>query len=122
MRELVKEEIPSKMEGLKKINSKYPTFVRVHNAIALCYLEQNEAEMAISWFKKGLEINPQFYVLMCGLAMAYNSQGNSDTAIKLSQQSIVLNPKHHEPYFTMGEAYSIKGHFQEAEQWYRKCI
>lgn len=70
MREVVKEDVDSKMEGLLKINLKFPTFVRVHNALGLCWLEKNETREAIGWFKKGLEVNPLCYVLMCSLALA----------------------------------------------------
>lgn len=46
------------MTGLLNLHLKYPDYIRVHNAIGLLYLEKNQIDEAISWFKNGIEKNP----------------------------------------------------------------
>jgi tetratricopeptide (TPR) repeat protein len=49
-----------KIEILKKLVKKYPSYAKIYNDIGKCFARERSYRQAIVWLKKGIEIAPKF--------------------------------------------------------------
>ena len=63
-----KKDVDIKIQSLKDVSKRFPDYVRVANDIGIAYGSKNEHREAIVWYKKCLQLAPEY-------AAAYNNVG-----------------------------------------------
>jgi tetratricopeptide (TPR) repeat protein len=66
--------------------------VESYNTIGLMYWKNNEIELAVEYFKKALEIDPQQVDVLANLGAAYSDCGKYRDAIDTLEQALKLSP------------------------------
>jgi non-specific serine/threonine protein kinase len=93
------------------------------------YSKENN-EIAIGFFKKALNLDPDYALAHAGLADAY-SQGVEkfgftptwvDRALELAERAILINPDCAEAHKALGLAYQTKGWLRKAVSAYQKAV
>ena len=77
---------------------------------------------AIEYYRKALQINPNFSDALNNLGNALAARGQSDEAIENYRKAIQINPNFSEALNNLGVALAAKGRFDEAIDNYRKAI
>lgn len=70
-----------------------------------CWEQLGHGEMAIRFFQKSLELDPQNADAMYGCSTALISLGRNDEAMLMIKQAISVNPMNSDYYFAMAQVY-----------------
>ena len=68
------------------------------------YLGQNKYNLAISVYKKALELDPQNLHILNNLGNAYSGQGKYDLAISVYKKALEVDPQNLPPLNNLGHA------------------
>jgi superkiller protein 3 len=79
-------------------------------------------ELAIEYFQKAIEINPNNAEAYYNMGSAYDDLKNYDEAILCYQKALEINPNNARAYLNMGYAYKNLKNYDEAIRCYRKAI
>lgn len=79
-----------------------PQNMVLYNDIGGIFLQQNEKQKAISYFKRALELDPGYVVSYLNLASAYLSMNQLDKAKELINTAMKMDPKNKHVYFLLG--------------------
>ena len=74
------------------------------------------------YFRKAIELAPNFWGTYYNLAAVYQEKEEIDKAIFYYQKAVELNPDHATSYNNMGNAFKDKGNCAEAMRFFRKAI
>ena len=96
---------------------------------SLLYRKQDN-EIAIQFFKKALELDPDYALAYAGLGSAYVERASTfgfafawwDSAIDVSQKAISVEPDCAEGHYTLGKACWAKGWLHQSLEAYQKAI
>jgi tetratricopeptide (TPR) repeat protein len=90
--------------------------------MGLWFAQKGEAEKAIEYYKKAIEIDPEYVFAHGRLALVLGNQGRFDEA--LEQCLIVLKhrPDDKEMYCNVGVLLEKKGQINEAIEYYQKSL
>jgi Flp pilus assembly protein TadD/TolB-like protein len=98
----------------------YELFMKGRNA---CFLETEAGyREGITWFRKGIELNPSYAACYEGLGFALDRQGKYEEAVTAYRKAIELSPADAEIYNDLGVALMHQGKAKEAIAAYRKSI
>ncbi|MFA5060514.1 MAG: tetratricopeptide repeat protein [Candidatus Omnitrophota bacterium] len=103
------------------IQKKSPAAASYFN-LGYIYGEQGDLKTAIDFYKKALEINPQYAKALYNLANAYTDMELYNEAVNLYRRAIKIDPKNSDVYLGLGVAYTALGNHQEAVSCYKKAI
>ena len=79
------------------------------------FLRQANYPMAITHYRKALEIQPDNPGAMANLAMAYHRIGESDKGLKLLEKALIMKSGRKKPlYYNMGEIFFDQHKYEEA--------
>lgn len=96
----------------------------LHYDLGLAYMFKDRLDLAISHFKKAIELKPDYAPAKNNLGNAYMYQKNWDAAIacfkEVSGNLLYATP--HYPMMNLGLAYYNKGDFKTAEAWYKEAL
>lgn len=81
-----------------------------------------DAEIAITQFKKAITLDESFAKAYAGLSDAQSLIGDLDQAIMTAQHAISLDKNESTAYKALGHAYSLKGWFQKAINSYQQAL
>jgi len=79
-------------------------------------------DLVIKWFKKSIELRPDYAVAHWGLGLAYYKQKLYDKAIESHMKAIELKPDDAGAHAALGEAYLEKGLYDKAIVSLKKAI
>lgn len=79
-----------------------PKNMVLYNDIGGIFLQQNEKQKAISYFKRALELDPGYAVSYLNLASAYLSMNQLDKAKQSINTAMKIDPQNKHVYFLLG--------------------
>ncbi|MCP4268486.1 MAG: tetratricopeptide repeat protein [Candidatus Brocadiaceae bacterium] len=85
-------------------------------------LQQRNFEVACTFFRKVLELNPDYAMVHCNLGIALHESGRIDEAIKCYRKAITLKPNHVDTYFNLGNTLKQQGKLEDAVICYKSAI
>jgi tetratricopeptide (TPR) repeat protein len=104
------------------VHQKFPAYATAYNGIGLGYANKGQFDMAIRYYTKGIELDPQFVYDYYDRGLAYKNKGQFELAIQDYTKTIELDPKSFDAYNNRGNAYAALGLFDQAIQDYNKTI
>ena len=85
-------------------------------------LNHGTLEKAVEYFKRTLQLKPDYDLAVFNLAQAYRRMGNDEAALAGFEHYLTLDPK--DPYvkYQMGEIWMDRGDLARAEQLFREAL
>lgn len=90
--------------------------------IGLFYLNSNNVDEAVNYFKKALALNPRHYQSLNMLGLAYSMRGNFQESIKFYQKCLEIAPDFADAHNNLGTVYLEMGFIDKAEEEFKKVI
>lgn len=86
------------------------------------YLRYGDAKKAVGYFRKTLELKPDYDLAVINLAQAYRRLGDYDAALAGFEHYLTIDPK--DPYvrYQMGELFMDRGETAKAEEQFHKAL
>ncbi|MCX7910533.1 MAG: tetratricopeptide repeat protein [Endomicrobia bacterium] len=109
------------LEELKRLKEKYPDRSIIYEKIAWIYAKERQFDMAIQYYLKAIELNPNSYA-------AYNNLGNimfyidRKKAIEYYLKSIDINPNQVDARINLGITYYLEGKLDLASQQFNEVL
>ena len=94
----------------------------IYYNIGVCYYEENNLDSAIKYYKKSIELLPDFVSSYINLAVCYGRKFRVEEAMKYAKKAIEINPHIYQPYATLGSCYKELGQYENAVGNYKKCL
>jgi tetratricopeptide (TPR) repeat protein len=85
-------------------------------------LQQRNFDVACMYFRKALELNPDYAMVHGNLGIALHESGKIDEAIKCYRKAINLKPNYSSTYFNLANALKEQSTLEEAVIYYKKAI
>ena len=86
--------------------NKYPF---IYNFVGASYVALDNFDQGISYYKKSITLDPNYFEVKINLAEVYRKQKNFKSAIAISQRAIKINKKSPKGYFVLGNIfYDVK--------------
>lgn len=104
-------------EPQKDFNNPKPASASVYN-LGLKSYEQGDTESAITFFKKAVELDPDFVDAYFNLGAIYKKQKKYFYAIEALQKAIQLNPDDIEITYELGSCYLEEKKYPEAKKYF----
>ena len=104
------------LEEKKEFNPK-PASASVYN-LGLKSYEQGDIESATSFFKRAVELDPDFVDAYFNLGAIYKKQENLPLAIYSFQKAVNLNPEDDEAIFELANCYFQEKNYNEAKKYF----
>lgn len=86
------------------------------------YLRHHRPKEAIEYFKKTLDLKPDYDLAVINLAQAYRQLGDDDAALAGFERYLQLDPKNAFVQYQMGEIWLDRGDSARAEQLFRLAL
>ena len=86
------------------------------------HLTHNEPDKAVQYFKKTLELKPDYDLAVFNLAQAYRRMGDDEAALAGFEHYLTLDPKDPFVHYQMGEIWLDRGDTARAEGLFRKAL
>src|SRR5262249_15940432 len=81
-----------------------------------------ETAKSIDFYKKSLQINPDFIYSINGLGMAYAAMKNNEKSVEYFQKAIQLEPQNPVGYFNLAVELDMIGRSADAVEMYKKFL
>ena len=94
----------------------------LHSLLGDAYHQKGKLNLAVSEFKRSLNINPENLSSLSALAVVLEDQGNLKEAEVIYRQAIEQGSKSHLDYYNLGNTLYKMGNFEEAVAYYKKAI
>lgn len=107
---------------LEKARQTRPNDIEIHSLLASSYSTMRNFEMAISSYKKVIELDGTRDDAYYGLGMTYIKMLRSNDALPLLEKAVELNPDYKEAYFYIGNAHQDIKNFDKAAVAYEKFL
>ena len=105
-----------------RVLREYPKDPRGYYGIAILYDNNKQYEKAIPWYKKALEVNPEFVPAWFFLANAVYETGDKQQSIECYRKVISLAPSNFWAYNNLGSILEEMDQNTEALQYFRKAL
>lgn len=99
-----------------------PNLPEVHNLLGNIKLNSGNIITSINYFKKAIELKPNFSGAFCNLGLAYKKLKNNELALENYYKAINLNPKNFKALFNLATYFKEKNDIENAEKFYLKTI
>ena len=90
--------------------------------IGFDYRLQGKYDLAIKFFQKAIDIDPEYVSAYNGLGDTYFNQGKYDLVIESYQKAIAIDPNDAGAYYGLGSVYSIQDKKALCAEYIRKAI
>ncbi len=90
--------------------------------LGLAYYHKGQYRTAMRYYKKALEIQPDFANALRGVGRTYLATNQGRLALKYLQRAVKVAPKAPEIHYDLGEAYLLVGRYREAQNAYLNVI
>lgn len=114
-----REDVLSKYEQISK-RKKY-TYSNYFN-LGYLYEQVGGYEEAIRFYKKAIELKPDYDKALINLANRFQLQGDLKTALLMYQQLLHFHPKNSQGYLKMGVIYNALGDADRSRMLYQKAV
>lgn len=114
---LVLTTFPGIAEEADKTFNPKPASASVYN-LGLKSYEQGDIQSATIYFKKAIDLDPQFVDAYYNLGAIYKSQKNYFDAISLFQKAIAINPEDFEVVFELASCYFEEKDYEKAKNYF----
>lgn len=94
----------------------------LYRDIAYIYARVDNAEMAILYFRKAVEENPDDAELHASLALTYSAAGDFGTALPIIKKALRMAPNNAEVLGTAALIYDAMDNFEAASDFYERMI
>jgi tetratricopeptide (TPR) repeat protein len=91
-----------------------------HNNLGNVLSERGESELAISHFRRSIELNPHYAGPYNNLGFELAAEGELDEAIAMYEQAITVEPQFADAETNLGNALAMKGDYAGAIRHYRR--
>jgi tetratricopeptide (TPR) repeat protein len=110
------------IEFAKQAIEARPDIAKSHILLGYLYLDDREAEKAVTQFEKAVLIDPASNDAGTGLGAALVEVGNFDRAIEVLDKALLQNPNPQRTFYELGRAYELKGDNENAAAMYKESI
>ena len=86
------------------------------------YFNEGQASVALSYFRRVLEIKPDHYEGLVYSGVIHHEQGDSERAIEQLQRAVALFPDSFLPHFSLGAVYAGQGNLSKAVVLLEKAV
>jgi tetratricopeptide (TPR) repeat protein len=90
--------------------------------LGLAYYNKGQYRTAMRYYKKALEIQPDFANALRGVGRTYLATNQGRLALKYLQRAVKAAPRAPEIHYDLGEAYLLVGRYREARNAYLNVI
>ena len=90
--------------------------------LGLAYYQKGQYRTAMRYYKKALEVQPNFANALRGVGRTYLATNQGRLALKYLMRAVKVAPKAPEIHLDLGEAYLLVGRFTEARNAYDMVI
>lgn len=105
----------------KKIQEQREKDPRYQYNVGIFYLNNGQADEAIIYLNKALELKPQYDLALDGLGLAYTMKGDLNQAAGYLQECIQVNPNLTDAHNHLGTVYQEMGLLDKAEMQFRRA-
>ncbi|MBW2554707.1 MAG: tetratricopeptide repeat protein, partial [Deltaproteobacteria bacterium] len=78
--------------------------------------------VAIRFFKKAIEIDPNYLESYINIGLLYNKEGDTKKAISYYEKAIAVDPDFTKAHYNLGVVYVKKGKLDKAISEFKRCI
>ena len=78
--------------------------------------------VAIRFFKKAIDIDPDFLESYINIGLLYNKEGDTKKAISYYEKAIAVDPASAKAHYSLGTVYAEKGKPDKAVSEFKKCL
>ena len=78
--------------------------------------------VAIRFFKKAIEIDPNYLESYINIGLLYNKEGDTKKAISYFEKAIAVDPDFTKAHYNLGVIYAKKGKLDKAISEFKRCI
>ena len=96
--------------------------MNLYNVLGLILTEQKKISEAVSYYEKGIKIDPTYAVIYNNLGSIYQSKEDHKKAENYFKKSIDLDHKMPEPQNNLGNLYLIMNKYEEAIACFKKAL
>ena len=93
-----------------------------HNSLGCEFAQAGSWELALSEFRRAVEINPWEALFKANLARAYLASGDAEKAQKTAEAALAQSPKLAAAMFVLALIFEERGRTKSAVHWYRRCL
>jgi len=86
------------------------------------HMTHGDLPRAVEYYKRTLELKPDYDLAVFNLAQAYRRMGNDDAALAGFERYLQLDPKDPFVHYEMGEIWLDRGEMVRAEQLFRRAL
>ncbi|MBT5633608.1 MAG: tetratricopeptide repeat protein [Nitrospina sp.] len=108
--------------AIRVTNKKYSDIASTHALLANACHRKGELSLAISEFKKSLEINPEHLYSLNNLAGTLAEQGNLEGALLYARKSVSLESDYIPGLVTLGNILEESGELNQAQTYYERVL
>jgi Tfp pilus assembly protein PilF len=90
--------------------------------LGLAYYQKGQYRTAMRYYKKALEVQPEFANALRGVGRIYLVKNQGRLALKYLRRAVKSAPRSPETYYDLGEAYLLMGQIDEARYAYDNVI
>ena len=78
--------------------------------------------VAIRFFKKAIEIDPNYLESYINIGLLYSKEGDTEKAISYYEKAIAVDPDFTKAHYNLGTVYAEKGKSDKAISEFKKCL
>ena len=93
-------------------------YVECYRIIGAALVVEGRGDEAIGWYRRAMELDPDYAVLHSDLACLYSQQGRQRVAIERLERAAALAPEAAFIYYNMGRVWEQLGYYPESEAAY----
>jgi len=97
----------------------HPDYYAAYNLLGLCATKQGEIKKAESFFRKSLELNPEFIDARINLAVNLAGQGRNQAAILQLKDLLRVDPRNVTALYNLGQIEHLRGDYKQATEHLR---
>ncbi|HEY3380395.1 MAG TPA: sulfatase-like hydrolase/transferase [Vicinamibacterales bacterium] len=106
----------------RKVVADDPNVIDAWFNLGNVYYRNGKHEEAISYFKRALELKPDYDLPVINMANAYRRMGKDDAALAGYEHYLTIDPKNAHVRYQVGEIYLDKGDETRAEQNFKQAL
>lgn len=90
--------------------------------LGLLYMNNNNLDDAIKYFKKTLSLDSSYYLALNALGLAYSIKGELQEAVNYYNKCLEVNPSFSEARNNLGTVYQELGYLDKAEEEFKRVV
>jgi choline-sulfatase len=113
---------PRALAMLDEVLREDPKVIDAWFMLGTLHLRHGDPHKAVDYFKKTLELKPDYDIAVINLANAYRKLGDDDAAMAGFERYLQIDAKDAYVHYQMGEIWMDRGNLDRAEQVFRRAL